>query len=87
MTELTDGVIEILRRMSATVNRLNLWIIFSAIKSNSKHGKKARTDVRLVAKKALLQLLEPLVGVRSNSGLSTLELHSIFREAGGSKFR
>lgn len=43
--------------------------------------KKARTDVRLVAKKALLQLFEPLVEFVLNSGLSTLELHSIFREA------
>ena len=43
--------------------------------------KKARTDVRLVAKKALLQLFEPLVEFVLDSGLSTLELHSIFREA------
>jgi hypothetical protein len=43
--------------------------------------KKARTDVRLVAKKALLQLLEPLVEFVLNSGMSTLEFHSIFREA------
>jgi Family of unknown function (DUF6502) len=43
--------------------------------------KKARTDVRLVAKKALLQLFEPLVEFVLNSGLSTHELHSIFREA------
>jgi hypothetical protein len=34
-----------------------------------------------VAKKALLQLLEPLVGFVLDSGLSTHELHSILREA------
>jgi Family of unknown function (DUF6502) len=43
--------------------------------------KKARTDLRLVAKKALLQLFEPLVGFVFDAGLSTSELHSIFREA------
>lgn len=40
-----------------------------------------RNDVRVVAKKALLQLLEPLVGFVIDSGLSTHELHSILREA------
>lgn len=38
-------------------------------------------DVSLVAKKALLELLEPLVGFVLDSGLSTRELHSILREA------
>lgn len=40
-----------------------------------------RTDVRAVARKALLQLLEPLVGFVLDSGLSTHDLHSILREA------
>jgi Family of unknown function (DUF6502) len=40
-----------------------------------------RNDVRVVAKKALLQLFEPLVGFVLDSGLSTHELHSILREA------
>lgn len=38
-------------------------------------------DVREVARKALLQLLEPLAGFVLDSGLSTNELNSIFREA------
>jgi hypothetical protein len=40
-----------------------------------------RNDIRVVAKKALLQLFEPLVGFVLDSGLSTHELHSILREA------
>jgi hypothetical protein len=40
-----------------------------------------RNDVRVVARKALLQLLEPLVGFVLDSGLGTHELHSILREA------
>ena len=38
-------------------------------------------DISLVAKKALLELLEPLIGFVLDSGLSTRELHSILREA------
>ena len=44
-------------------------------------AKKGRNDVRAVAKKALLQLFEPLVGFVLDSGLSTPELHAILREA------
>jgi Family of unknown function (DUF6502) len=44
-------------------------------------ARETRTDVRLVATKALLQLFEPLIGFVLDSGLSTLELHSIIREA------
>jgi len=40
-----------------------------------------RNDVRVIARKALLQLLEPLAGFVLDSGLSTLELQSIYREA------
>jgi Family of unknown function (DUF6502) len=43
--------------------------------------KPKQDDVRTVAKRALLQLLEPLAGFVSDSGLSTGELHAIFREA------
>jgi Family of unknown function (DUF6502) len=43
--------------------------------------RKDRRDVRAVARKALLQLLEPLVEFVLDSGLSTQELHSILREA------
>jgi|ERR1700691_703147 hypothetical protein len=39
------------------------------------------TDVRSDARKALLQLLEPLAGFVLDSGLSTFELQSIFRVA------
>ena len=39
------------------------------------------TDVRIVAKRALLQLLQPLAGFVLDSGLSANELHAIFREA------
>jgi hypothetical protein len=44
-------------------------------------AKTERNDVRVVARKALLQLLEPLVGFVLDSGLGTHELHSILREA------
>jgi hypothetical protein len=44
-------------------------------------AKTDRNDVRVVARKALLQLLEPLVGFVLDSGLGTNELHSILREA------
>jgi hypothetical protein len=40
-----------------------------------------RSDVRVVARKALLDLLAPLIGFVLDSGLSTHELHSILREA------
>jgi hypothetical protein len=43
--------------------------------------KTKNTDVRIVAKRALLRLLEPLAGFALDSGLSTHELHVIFREA------
>ena len=43
--------------------------------------KSKNVDVRVVARKALLQLLEPLAGFVLDSGLSTNELHAIFREA------
>lgn len=39
------------------------------------------SDIRIVARKALVQLLEPLVGFVLDSGLSTQELRSILREA------
>jgi hypothetical protein len=38
-------------------------------------------DIRVVARKALVQLLEPLVGFVLDSGLSTQELRSVLREA------
>ncbi len=38
-------------------------------------------DIRIVARKALVQLLEPLVGFVLDSGLSTREFRSILREA------
>ena len=44
-------------------------------------GKTNRFDVRVVARKALLQLLEPLTGFVLDSGLSAHEMHSILREA------
>jgi hypothetical protein len=44
-------------------------------------AKTDRNDVRVVARKALLQLLEPLVGFALDSGLGSHELHSILREA------
>ena len=40
-----------------------------------------RNDLRAVARKALVQLLEPLVGFVLDSGLSSEELHIILREA------
>jgi hypothetical protein len=40
-----------------------------------------RNDMRAVARKALVQLLEPLVGFVLDSGLSSEELHLILREA------
>jgi hypothetical protein len=53
------------------------------LRNDSSHGsdKSKSVDVRLVARKALLQLLEPLAGFVLDSGLSTNELHAIFREA------
>lgn len=39
-----------------------------------------RGDIRTVARKALLQLFEPLLGFALDSGLSTHELHSILRQ-------
>jgi hypothetical protein len=38
-------------------------------------------DIRVVARKALVQLLEPLVGFVLDSGLSTQDLRAILREA------
>ena len=38
-------------------------------------------DVRAVARKALLELLEPLIGFTLDSGLSTHDIHLILREA------
>jgi hypothetical protein len=53
------------------------------VPTNASHkpAKKARNDVQVLAKKALLQLFEPLIGFVLDSGLSTPELHSILREA------
>jgi hypothetical protein len=53
------------------------------VPTNASHkpAQKARNDVQVVAKKALLQLFEPLIGFVLDSGLSTLELHSVLREA------
>ena len=56
-------------------------IIPSARQRISTAGWRGRKDARTLAKKALLQLFEPLVEFVLDSGLSTLELHSIFREA------
>ena len=44
-------------------------------------GKIRQNDIRVVARKALVQLLEPLIGFVLDSGLSTQELHSILRQA------
>jgi len=44
-------------------------------------AKANRNDVRVVVRRALLQLLQPLVGFVLDSGLSIHELHSILREA------
>src|ERR1700736_1097670 len=49
--------------------------------ANHDSDKAKLNDVRAVARKALLQLLEPLAGFVSDSGLSAGELHAIFREA------
>lgn len=49
--------------------------------ASHKPAQKARNDVQVLAKKALLQLFEPLIGFVLDSGLSTPELHSILREA------
>jgi len=43
--------------------------------------KSKSADIRKAAKRALAQLLEPLAGFVLDSGLSTNELHAIFREA------
>jgi hypothetical protein len=53
------------------------------VPTNASHkpAQKARNDVQVLAKKALLQLFEPLIGFVLDSGLSTPELHSILREA------
>jgi hypothetical protein len=48
--------------------------------SETTFGNKS-TDVRVAARKALLQLLEPVAGFVLDSGLSTSELQSIFRVA------
>jgi uncharacterized protein DUF6502 len=44
-------------------------------------SKSKRIDVRVVARKALLQLFEPLAGFILDAGLSTNELHRIMRHA------
>jgi len=44
-------------------------------------AKRKRNDVRIVARKALLQLLEPLVGFILDTGLGIHDLHLITREA------
>ena len=49
--------------------------------TNQESEKSQTNDVRAVARSALLQLLEPLAGFVSDSGLSTGELNSIYREA------
>lgn len=49
--------------------------------ASNRPAQKARNDVQVLAKKALLQLFEPLIGFVLDAGLSTLELHSILREA------
>jgi hypothetical protein len=53
------------------------------VPTNASHkpAPKARNDVQVLAKKALLQLFEPLIGFVLDSGLSTPELHAILREA------
>lgn len=43
--------------------------------------KSKSSDIRKAAQRALAQLLEPLAGFVLDSGLSTSELHAIFREA------
>jgi hypothetical protein len=49
--------------------------------TNKDSEKSKATDVRAIARNALLQLLEPLAGFVSDSGLSTSELNAIYREA------
>lgn len=49
--------------------------------ASNRSAQKARNDVQVLAKKALLQLFEPLIGFVLDTGLSTPELHSILREA------
>ena len=44
-------------------------------------AKASSNDIRILARKALVQVLEPLVGFVLDSGLSTQELHWILREA------
>jgi hypothetical protein len=44
-------------------------------------ARKRNNDIRVVARKALVQLLEPLVGFVLDSGLSTQDLRAILREA------
>ena len=44
-------------------------------------SKSNRNNVRTVARRALLQLLEPLAGFVIDAGFSTNELHSMFRQA------
>jgi hypothetical protein len=44
-------------------------------------ARKKNNDIRVVARKALMQLLEPLVGFVLDSGLSTQDLRAILREA------
>jgi hypothetical protein len=53
------------------------------VPTNASHkpAKKVRNDVQVLARKALLQLFEPLIGFVLDSGLSTSELHSVLREA------
>ena len=43
--------------------------------------RKNHNDVRIVARKAITQMLQPLVGFALDSGLSAQELRSILREA------
>jgi hypothetical protein len=49
--------------------------------SSEQTANKNLNNIRAVARKSLLQLLEPLVGFVLDSGLSIQELQSIFREA------
>jgi uncharacterized protein YerC len=49
--------------------------------SDQDTDKPRRKDLRVITRKALLQLLEPLAGFVSDSGISAGELQSIFREA------
>ncbi len=49
--------------------------------ANQNSGKPKPADARVVARKALLQLLQPLAGFVSDAGLSAGELYALFREA------